>query len=93
RALVVAGTGFAAGGLLLFLAVGAVRGYTLDGLPNDGDRAAAAAVYDALTSSLRTTSWVVLASGLAVAVVCWFAGTGRAGRLWPRRWNRVRRHR
>ncbi|WP_327235505.1 hypothetical protein OG349_17560 [Streptomyces sp. NBC_01317] len=90
RALVVAGTGFAAGGLLLFLAVGAVRGYTLDGLPNDGDRAAAAAVYDALTSSLRTTSWVVLASGLAVAVVCWFLGTGRAGRLWPRRLNRLR---
>ncbi|WP_279592840.1 hypothetical protein [Streptomyces liangshanensis] len=84
RGLVVTGTGFAAGGLLLFLAVGAARGFTLDGLPDDGDRAAAAAVYDALTSSLRTTSWAVLAAGLALAAVCWLLGRLRRGRPVPR---------
>ncbi|MGW3598220.1 hypothetical protein [Streptomyces sp. NPDC005167] len=43
------------------------------------DRDGAAAMYDALTSSLRTAVWIVLAAGLAVALCAVFA------RMWAGR--------
>ncbi|GLF95809.1 hypothetical protein [Streptomyces yaizuensis] len=69
------GLALAAGGLLLRLAVAAGRALTLDDLPADVDRAAADAVFDALTATLRTVSWWLLGVGLAVA-----AYTARQGR-------------
>ena len=71
RAVIATGLGLAVGAGLLWLAVVICRGLTLDDLPADVDRAAAAAVYDALTAFLRTTAWVVLAVGLAAA---WLTG-------------------
>ncbi len=53
------------------------RRLTLDDLPPDIDRAAAGAVYDALTAFLRTTAWVVLVAGLAVALAAWVTGRVR----------------
>ncbi|MEU1125079.1 hypothetical protein ABZ371_16315, partial [Streptomyces sp. NPDC005899] len=55
------------------------RGRVLDRVPGS-DRAGAAAVYDALTASLRTTVWVVLPTGavlLAGGAVGWFLATRR----------------
>lgn len=40
----------------------------LDQVPGT-DRGGAAAVYDALTASLRTTVWIVLLAGAVLAVV------------------------
>lgn len=83
RALLRVGAGCAAGGVLLLVTVAVARGWTLDDMPDDGDRAAAGAVYDALTDSLRTTAWAVLATGLALALGCLLLGPGRAGRGGP----------
>ncbi|MGW1813437.1 hypothetical protein ACWCQM_07675 [Streptomyces sp. NPDC002125] len=58
----VAGTGLVLGAVLLRIAVAVGRDRVLDRVP-DTDRAGAAAVYDALTSSLLTTVWTVLAVG------------------------------
>lgn len=74
RALLATGLGLAAGAFLLWIAVVLGRRLTLDDLPADIDRAAAGAVYDALTAFLRTTAWVVLAVGLAAALAAWLAG-------------------
>jgi hypothetical protein len=74
RAVIATGLGLAVGAGLLWLAVVICRGLTLDDLPADVDRAAAAAVYDALTAFLRTTAWVVLAVGLAAALAAWLTG-------------------
>ncbi|MGW6707030.1 hypothetical protein ACWGDE_19365 [Streptomyces sp. NPDC054956] len=74
RAVVATGLGLAAGAVLLWAAVALCRRLTLDDLPADIDRAAAEAVYDALTAFLRTTAWVVLAVGLAAALAAWLAG-------------------
>ncbi|MCB5181279.1 hypothetical protein [Streptomyces antimicrobicus] len=74
RAVVATGLGVALGGVLLAVAVAVCRRLTLDDLPPDLDRAAAEAVYDALTAFLRTTAWVVLAVGLGAAVAAWLAG-------------------
>ncbi|MBT2446242.1 hypothetical protein J7F03_03915 [Streptomyces sp. ISL-43] len=74
RAVLATGLGLAAGALLLWAAVAVCRRLTLDDLPADIDRAAAEAVYDALTAFLRTTTWVVLAVGLAAALAAWLAG-------------------
>lgn len=78
--LVAAGVGLAAGALLLAAAVPLLRGLTLDDLPADVDRDAAGAVYDALTAFLRTTAWVVLAAGVALALGAWLAGLRRRTR-------------
>jgi predicted lysophospholipase L1 biosynthesis ABC-type transport system permease subunit len=43
------------------------RGRVLDEVPGS-DRDTAAAVFDALTASLRTTVWVVLAVGVVLLV-------------------------
>ncbi|MBT2407966.1 MULTISPECIES: hypothetical protein [unclassified Streptomyces] len=74
RAVVATGLGLAVGALLLWGAVAFGRSLTLDDLPADIDRRAAEAVYDALTSFLRTTAWVVLAIGLAAALAAWLMG-------------------
>ncbi|MFD7629394.1 hypothetical protein ACFV7Q_25775 [Streptomyces sp. NPDC059851] len=77
RAVAATGLGLAFGAVLLGGAVSVCRRLTLDDLPADIDRAAAGAVYDALTAFLRTTTWVVLAIGLAVAITAWLAGRRR----------------
>ncbi|MFF5156236.1 hypothetical protein ACFY3N_08270 [Streptomyces sp. NPDC000348] len=80
RALTATGLGTALGGALLALATAVGRRLTLADLPDRVHRPAAAAVYDALTATLRTASWLLLALGLTVALVSWL--TGRFG---PRR--------
>ncbi|MEV7519242.1 hypothetical protein [Streptomyces sp. NPDC091371] len=77
RAVIATGLGLAIGAGLLWIAVDLCRRLTLDDLPADVDRAAAGAVYDALTAFLRTTAWVVLAVGLAAALTAWVAGRVR----------------
>ncbi|MFH8400565.1 hypothetical protein ACH4E9_24435 [Streptomyces anulatus] len=61
------GAGFALGAIVLRVLVAVGRSRVLDEVP-DSDRDAAAAVVDALTASLRTTVWVVLAVGAALLV-------------------------
>ncbi|MFI9821101.1 hypothetical protein ACIHFC_11605 [Streptomyces sp. NPDC052013] len=71
RALTATGLGTALGGALLALAVALGRHLTLTDLPDPAHRPAAAAIYDALTATLRTTSWLLLALGLTVALASW----------------------
>ncbi|MFI6347604.1 hypothetical protein [Streptomyces sp. NPDC050560] len=71
RALAATALGMALGAAALLGAVAAGRGLTLADLPPDVSRAAAGAVYDALTSPLRLTSWAILAAGAAVAAATW----------------------
>ncbi|GAA4305651.1 hypothetical protein GCM10023086_23530 [Streptomyces venetus] len=85
RAVTALGLGTALGGGLLVLAVAIGRRLTLADLPDALHRPAAGAVYDALTETLRTVSWLLLALGLAVALGSWL--TGRYG---PRRAARRR---
>ncbi|MEU0099421.1 hypothetical protein [Streptomyces sp. NPDC006267] len=61
------GAGFVLGAIVLRVLVAIGRGRVLDEVP-DSDRDAAAAVVDALTASLRTTVWVVLAVGAFLLV-------------------------
>ncbi|MET9777745.1 hypothetical protein ABZ023_26380 [Streptomyces sp. NPDC006367] len=82
RALVATGIGTALGGALLALAVLAGRRLTLAGLPGAVDDPAAGAVYDALTATLRTASWLLVGLGATVAAATWL--TRRHGPL-PRR--------
>nr|WSW68195.1 hypothetical protein OG461_19430 [Streptomyces sp. NBC_00995] len=63
----VAGAGFALGALVLRGAIALARDRVLAEVPGS-DTDGAAAVYDALTASLRTTVWIVFGTGLAVAV-------------------------
>ncbi len=77
RALTATGLGTALGGALLALAVAVGRRLTLADLPDRLHRPAAAAIYDALTATLRTASWLLLALGLTVALLSWL--TGRSG--------------
>jgi hypothetical protein len=74
RAVTAAALGTALGGGLLGLALSVGRRLTLADLPPDVSHPAAAAVYDALTSTLRTVSWLLLALGLTVAAVTWISG-------------------
>ncbi|WP_371616956.1 hypothetical protein [Streptomyces sp. NBC_00454] len=74
RAVLATGLGLVVGAVLLWVAVVLCRRLTLDDLPADVDRAAAEAVYDALTAFLRTTTWVVLAVGIAAALAAWLMG-------------------
>ncbi|MFB8245223.1 hypothetical protein ACFC5X_09260 [Streptomyces sp. NPDC055952] len=80
RAVTALGLGTALGGALLVVAVAVGRRLTLADLPDPLHRPAAGAVYDALTATLRTVSWLLCALGLAVALAAWL--TGRYG---PRR--------
>lgn len=74
RALFAAGIGTALGGALLGLAVAVGRRLTLADLPPDVAPGAVAAVYDALTSTLRTVTWMLVTLGSAVALVAWLHG-------------------
>ncbi|MEV5882407.1 hypothetical protein AB0L74_06740 [Streptomyces sp. NPDC052020] len=74
RAITATGLGTALGGALLLLAVAVGRRLTLTALPGPPRRPAAAAVYDALTATLRTASWLLIALGLAVALASWLTG-------------------
>ncbi|MFD4228338.1 hypothetical protein [Streptomyces sp. NPDC058545] len=74
----VVGLGFALGALVLRGAIAVARNRVLAGV-SGSDRDGAAAVYDALTSSLRTAVWIVLAAGLAMALCAVFA------RMWAGR--------
>ncbi|MBD0423689.1 hypothetical protein H0H10_31800 [Streptomyces sp. TRM S81-3] len=83
RAVAATGIGTAVGGALLALAVVVGRHLTLAELPGAMRGPAAGAVYDALTATLRTASWLLVALGLTVALVSWL--TGRYGRVLRRR--------
>ncbi|MFJ9039687.1 hypothetical protein ACIRF8_24205 [Streptomyces sp. NPDC102406] len=86
RALVATALGMALAAAALLVALTIARSLTLGDLDTDADKATAGAVYDALTSSMRTVSWVVVGVGAAVAVVAWLTGrswSGRRGRRSP----------
>ncbi|WP_404793200.1 hypothetical protein [Streptomyces tendae] len=84
RAVTAAGIGTALGGALLALAVLVGRRLTVAELPGPVDGPAAGAVYDALTETLRTASWLLVALGLTVALASWLTGRyGRPGRRRP----------
>ncbi|MFJ6658745.1 hypothetical protein ACIQNG_20705 [Streptomyces sp. NPDC091377] len=70
RAVTAMAVGTALGGALLGLAVALGRHLTLADLPAGMPEPAVGAVYDALTSTLRTVSWLLLALGLTVALAC-----------------------
>ncbi|MFZ4191049.1 hypothetical protein [Streptomyces pseudogriseolus] len=74
RTLTAAGLGIALGGALLALAVVIGRRLTLADLPDTVHRPAASAVYDALTATLHTASWLLLAVGAAVALTVRLTG-------------------
>ncbi|MEU6221037.1 hypothetical protein ABZ845_26550 [Streptomyces sp. NPDC047022] len=74
RAVLATGLGTALGAALLVVAVAVGRRMTLEDLPADVSHAAAGAVYDALTKTLRTASWLLMALGLTVALVAWLTG-------------------
>ncbi|WP_240501786.1 hypothetical protein [Streptomyces neyagawaensis] len=81
RAVCATGLGTALGGALLGVAVALGRHLTLADLPPDVPPAAAGAVYDALTATLRTVTWGLLALGATVAAAAWL--TGLLGRRPP----------
>ncbi|MFG2130988.1 hypothetical protein ACGFNV_24660 [Streptomyces sp. NPDC048751] len=83
RAVLATALGTALGGAFLALAVAVGRRLTLADLPEDLRRPAGGAVYDALTATLRTASWLLVAVGLTVALATWL--TGRYGPLARRR--------
>ncbi|MEU8590886.1 hypothetical protein AB0C59_28370 [Streptomyces sp. NPDC048664] len=74
RAVCATGLGTALGAALLVVAVAVGRRMTLEDLPADVSHAAAGAVYDALTKTLRTASWLLMALGLTVALTSWLGG-------------------
>ncbi|MEU6394178.1 hypothetical protein [Streptomyces sp. NPDC046939] len=80
RAVAATALGMALGAAALLLALTIARSLTLGDLDSDADKATAGAVYDALTSSMRTVSWVIVGVGAAVAVTAWLTGFLRAGR-------------
>ncbi|MFI1029464.1 hypothetical protein [Streptomyces sp. NPDC020951] len=86
RAITATALGTALGGAFLGLAVAVGRRLTLADLPEAAHRPAAGAVYDALTATLRTASWLLLALGLTVAAATWLSRPGSpAVRLLRRR--------
>ncbi|MEU6194091.1 hypothetical protein [Streptomyces sp. NPDC047061] len=80
RAVTATALGTALGGALLGLALSVGRRLTLADLPPDVSHPAAAAVYDALTSTLRTVAWLLVALGLTVAAATWAGGRLRRPR-------------
>ncbi|WP_157740884.1 hypothetical protein [Jiangella sp. DSM 45060] len=74
RALIGAGIGLAAAMLVLGAALTIARPVYLGALPPEVDDAAAGALFDQVVSLLRTTLRMVLAAGLAVALVAWLTG-------------------
>ncbi|WP_437070740.1 hypothetical protein [Streptomyces sp. enrichment culture] len=83
RAVTATALGTAAGGALLGVAVAVGRRLTVADLPTEVSAAAGGAVYDALTGTLRTVSWLLLGLGLTVAaaaVLTRHLGPARLGR-------------
>ncbi|MFD7548228.1 hypothetical protein ACFV0R_07560 [Streptomyces sp. NPDC059578] len=74
RAVTATALGTAAAAAVLAIAIAVVREVTLGDLPPHVSRAAAGAVFDALTGSLRTAVRVILVLGLAVGLAGWAAG-------------------
>ncbi|WP_237313987.1 hypothetical protein [Streptomyces sp. AMCC400023] len=74
RAVCATGLGAALGGALLGVAVALGRHLTLADLPPDVSPAAAGAVYDALTATLRTVTWGLVLLGTTVAGAAWLTG-------------------
>ncbi|KUO21263.1 hypothetical protein [Streptomyces dysideae] len=70
RAVTATALGTALGGAFLDLAVVIGRHLTLADLPDEIHQPAAGAVYDALTATLRTVAWLLVALGLTVAAGC-----------------------
>ncbi|WP_210585309.1 hypothetical protein [Streptomyces sp. GESEQ-35] len=70
RAVTATALGTALGGAFLCLAIAIGRRLTLADLSDEVHRPAAGAVYDALTATLRTVSWILVAVGLTVALAC-----------------------
>ncbi|MEG3630983.1 hypothetical protein [Streptomyces poriticola] len=87
RALTAAGLGTALGGALLAVAVVIGRRFTLAEVPGTVHAPAAGAVYDALTATLRTAAWLLVALGLTVALASWL--TSRTGPVRRRRRPRI----
>ncbi|MEU2712912.1 hypothetical protein [Streptomyces sp. NPDC007205] len=71
RAVAATALGTALGGGLLALALAVGRSLTLADLPDGVSHPAVGAVYDALTGTLRTVSWLLLGLGLTVALTTW----------------------
>ncbi|WP_327594225.1 hypothetical protein [Streptomyces chartreusis] len=72
RAVTATALGTALGGAFLALAVAIGRRLTLADIGEAAHRPAAGAIYDALTQTLRTVSWLLVVLGLTVALVCRF---------------------
>lgn len=70
RAITATALGTSLGGAFLLLALAIGRRLTLADLPEAAHRPAAGAVYDALTQTLRTVSWLLIALGLTTALAC-----------------------
>ncbi|MFJ8634887.1 hypothetical protein [Streptomyces sp. NPDC093568] len=70
RALTATALGTALGGAFLALAVAVGRKLTVSDVPEAAHRPAAGAIYDALTHTLRTVSWLLVVLGLTVALLC-----------------------
>jgi hypothetical protein len=85
RAITATALGTALGGAFLGAAVAIGRRLTLADLPDAARRPAAAAVYDALTTTLRSASWLLLALGLTVAAATWLTGPRSPTARPPRR--------
>ncbi len=79
RAVTATALGTALGGAFLGLAVAIGRTLTLADLPEEARRPAAGAVYDALTTTLRQASWLLVALGLAAALATWLTRRRVAG--------------
>ncbi|MGD6744558.1 hypothetical protein ACOKM3_22305 [Streptomyces sp. BH106] len=70
-ALALTALGAALGAAALLIALPLARALTLSDISDAANKAATGSVYDALTSPLRTASWVIVAVGVVVALVVW----------------------
>ncbi|MEU3554424.1 hypothetical protein [Streptomyces fragilis] len=84
RAVTATALGTAVGGAVLVVALLVGRAAILADLPPGVSRAAAAAVYDALTTTLRQVAWSLLGLGLLAAAGTWLTRRRFLARL-PRR--------
>ncbi|WP_199550869.1 hypothetical protein [Streptomyces sp. N35] len=73
KAVIATALGMALASALLGLGLWISRRLTLSDLPPDVSKGAAGAVFDALTSSLRTAVWVIAAVGLVVALAVYLS--------------------
>ncbi|MFZ3558562.1 MULTISPECIES: hypothetical protein [unclassified Streptomyces] len=85
RALAWTALGAALSAAALLIALPLARALTLEDISDAANKAATGSVYDALTSPLRTASWVIVAVGVVVALAAWLASHpfGRARNAAP----------